>query len=157
MSVVAGERLFSSATIRTSAEGAAVLGGTIELTAAAVTLANAQLDASGSAGGGAVRVGGGYQGTPLSLGGANAGTVSVNPSTALQADALNQGNGGEVVVWAEGSASFRGRASARGGTAGGDGGVIEVSGREGLAYGGQADAGRPRAGRAACCWTPRTL
>jgi hypothetical protein len=57
ISVQAGERLFSSATMRANGEGASGSGGTIEVTAPKVTLAAAQLEASGAAGGGAVRVG----------------------------------------------------------------------------------------------------
>ena len=157
ISVQAGERLFSSATMRANGEGASGSGGTIEVTAPKVTLAAAQLEASGAAGGGAVRVGGGYQGRPLSLGGSNATSTSVNGSSTLKADATGRGDGGQVVVWAEGSTTYRGSASARGGAGGGNGGSIEVSGKEQLVYGGQADARAPQGTAGSLLLDPKNI
>ncbi|MEY2644009.1 MAG: hypothetical protein RLZZ611_658, partial [Cyanobacteriota bacterium] len=157
ISVQAGERLFSSATMRANGEGASGSGGTIEVTAPKVTLAAAQLQASGAAGGGAVRVGGGYQGRPLSLGGSNATSTSVNGSSTLKADATGRGDGGQVVVWAEGSTTYLGNASARGGAGGGNGGAIEVSGKEQLVYGGQADARAPQGTAGSLLLDPKNI
>lgn len=68
----------------------------------------------------------------------------MNGASTLKADATGNGNGGEVVVWSEQSASFRGSVSAKGGVAGGDGGVLEVSGKEQLTFGGRGDASAPK-------------
>ncbi|MCP9824969.1 hypothetical protein KBY78_06095, partial [Synechococcus sp. EJ6-Ellesmere] len=87
ISIQAGKSLFTSATATALGTGAGAKGGTIELTAPTVNLAAARIDASGSGGGGAVRVGGGYQGQPLSLGGANASSTTVNAASTLEADA----------------------------------------------------------------------
>ncbi|MFS6827480.1 YDG domain-containing protein [Cyanobium sp. ATX-6F1] len=144
ISVQAGKSLFTSSTASALGTGAGAKGGTIEFSAPTVHLAAAQLDASGSGGGGAVRVGGGFQGQALSLGGANASSTTVTAASSLKADATDLGNGGQVVVWSEQSTSFRGSVSAKGGPNGGDGGVLEVSGKEQLLFGGMGDASAPK-------------
>ena len=111
----------------------AVLGGDIEVR-------GAQIDASGSFGGGQVNIGGSFQGKgPLP----NAENVTVDARTRISADAQARGDGGNVVVWSDGKTDFAGRISARGGSAGGNGGSAEVSGKE-LSYTGQADLRAPR-------------
>jgi hypothetical protein len=69
--------------------------------------------------------------------------ITVNPASLLSANAVRNGNGGQVVVWAEGETIFAGQISARGGAAGGDGGSAEVSGQAGLAWQGQVDLAAP--------------
>jgi hypothetical protein len=129
-------RLFSSG--RHQATGSAG-DGAIDLLGREVVLAGATVDASGAAGGGSVRVGGDFQGRNPAV--VNAQTVTVTPATTLRADARQTGTGGRVVVWADQATTFDGTVSARGGPAGGSGGFIEVSSRDGLSYGGAADAG----------------
>src|SRR5262249_61452734 len=90
-------------------------------------------------GGSTVCIGGDFQGRKATVGDAEA--VTVTGATTLRADALRQGNGGRVSVWADAQTSFAGTVSARGGPAGGAGGFIEVSGKGNLAYAGTADAG----------------
>ncbi len=48
-----------------------------------------------------------------------------------------------MVVWAEGLTRFRGTISARGGTRSGDGGLVEVSGKQQLSYQGLVDTTAP--------------
>ncbi|MBL8345139.1 MAG: filamentous hemagglutinin N-terminal domain-containing protein [Rubrivivax sp.] len=119
--------------------GAGQAGGRIEVLGDRVTLASgARLDASGTAGGGTVHVGGDWQGrgdTP------RAGTTTVAAGASIAADARGQGAGGEVVVWSDGRTAYAGGISARGGAAGGDGGRVEVSGRGTLDFAGTVDAG----------------
>src|SRR5439155_16788557 len=128
-------RLYSSG--RQLATGS--IGGSVHLLGREVVLVGAAVDVSGEAGGGAVRIGGDFQGRHAAV--RNAQAVTVTGATTLQADALGRGNGGRVIVWADGDTSFAGTVSARGGSAGGAGGFIEVSGRGNLAYAGTADAG----------------
>jgi len=96
-----------------------------------------------------VRVGGGWQG--LERGVRNAWETLVERDVSLRADggagAAGRGDGGEVVVWSDGTTRFAGRISARGGWRGGDGGRAEVSGRAHLYMRGLADLRAPR-GRA---------
>jgi hypothetical protein len=58
----------------------------------------------------------------------------------LSADANGLGKGGTVVAWSDGVTQFAGSIFARGGEAGGDGGVVETSGLEGLGVEGSVDA-----------------
>ena len=102
-------------------------GGVIRLLGPRVGLAEARVDASGPAGGGKVLVGGDESG-----GGSvpTADSTYVSADSSVSADALASGDGGKVVVFAEGFANVRGRLSARGGPDGGNGGFVETSGRE---------------------------
>lgn len=117
--------------------GAGEAGGKISVTGNAVELTGtARLDASGDTGGGSVLVGGNWQGQgPLR----NAQMTTVASGATLQADALGNGDGGTVVVWADGTTRFNGSISARGGATGGDGGAVEVSGKQALGFAGTVD------------------
>ena len=53
--------------------------------------------------------------------------------------ALLRGNGGRVSIWADRSTRFLGSISARGGLQVGDGGFVEVSGKDTLNFGGRVD------------------
>ncbi len=78
--------VYSSATLSARGTGQGAKGGQIDMSADSVQLRAALLDASGDAGGGKIRVGGGYQGLGADLG--NARAVGVNGSTLLRADAI---------------------------------------------------------------------
>ena len=52
----------------------------------------------------------------------------IDGETALRADALRYGDGGEIIVWGEEMARVHGEISVQGGRAGGDGGFVETSG-----------------------------
>jgi filamentous hemagglutinin family protein len=128
-----------------SAQGAGGQGGRIDVLGARVELADAaRLDASGTLGGGRMRVGGGLQGQEADV--ANAQHTTVAAGAQLLADARTQGDGGRVIVWADDTARVHGSISARGGPQGGDGGFIETSGKRMLEVTRAADASAP-AGR----------
>jgi filamentous hemagglutinin family protein len=117
-------------------------GGTVQVLGDKVLLApGASIDVSGESGGGTVLVGGDYQGSNTSV--QNASRVYVASDTSLKADATGDGNGGKVVVWADGDTRFAGSISARGGAQGGNGGFVEVSGKEHLDMQGQIDVAAP--------------
>ncbi len=101
-------------------------GGTVAVTGTNVALASgATIDASGAAGGGTVLIGGDFHGVgPLP----NATTTTIAAGAAITADALTNGNGGNVAVWSNGTTVFAGSISAEGGAAGGNGGYVETSG-----------------------------
>lgn len=116
-------------------------GGRIEVLGDHVTLAaGARLDASGQAGGGTLHVGGAWQGQGDSY---RAQDVLVAAGAQLAADALGQGDGGEVVVWSDGHTAYSGNISARGGQAGGNGSRVEVSGKQTLDFNGDVDLAAP--------------
>jgi hypothetical protein len=113
-------------------------GGSIMATARQVQIdGTAVLDASGALGGGEVLVGGGYQGHDTRL--SNSQTTLVAAGAQLKADATVQGDGGTVVVWADGATRYEGSLSARGGALGGNGGRAEVSGKQFLDFRGLVD------------------
>ncbi|HEY9886794.1 MAG TPA: CHAT domain-containing protein, partial [Candidatus Obscuribacterales bacterium] len=65
----------------------------------------------------------------------------VDAASTLAADALSNGAGGRVIVWADDTTTFAGSITARGGSAGGDGGWVETSGRRTLNFAeGRVDA-----------------
>ena len=115
-------------------------GGLVEIVGARISVTDALIDASGDAGGGTVHIGGDYQG-----GGdlSTATTTLIGPDVRIHADAISAGDGGEVVVWADGFTRFDGRISARGGSVAGDGGRAEVSGKETLVFRGDVDLRAP--------------
>jgi filamentous hemagglutinin family protein len=111
-------------------------GGTIAVLGDRVGLVGANLDASGLSRGGNVFVGGDYQG---------AGTLPpasqtfISSDSVINANATQTGNGGRVIVWANQTTNFGGTINARGGATGGDGGFVEVSGKETLQFRGNVD------------------
>ena len=117
-------------------------GGAIALFGEEVRLLGTRLDASGDRGGGEILVGGDFQGRTGQIPGAtNARNTFVNPTSHLNADARSFGDGGRVVVWSDEDTQFFGNITARGGESRGNGGTIEVSGKNELTFGGFADAG----------------
>jgi filamentous hemagglutinin family protein len=123
---------------QTTARASAGRGGSVQALGDFVTLGEAAvIDVSGDMGGGAVLVGGGYQGADPTI--RNARLTSVASGALIRADATGSGDGGRVVVWSDQMTDFFGHISARGGASGGDGGFAEVSGKEQLAFRGTAD------------------
>ncbi|MEO8524487.1 MAG: YDG domain-containing protein [Caldimonas sp.] len=117
--------------------GAAGQGGTIKVLGDRVGLTGtARVDASGGSGGGTILVGGNWQGKGTEQ---NATNTYVGSGVVLDASATGNGDGGKVVVWADGHTSYAGQLQARGGAAGGDGGQAEVSGKQTLDFQGGAD------------------
>jgi filamentous hemagglutinin family protein len=112
------------------------VGGNINVLGDQVQLLSANLDASGTDGGGNVRIGGDYQGKGTIP---NASDTFVSADTNIKADALSQGKGGQVIAWADKSNRFLGKISARGGLNSGNGGFAEVSGKQSLEFKGLAD------------------
>jgi len=113
-------------------------GGDITVTGEAVTaLDGAVLDASGNYGGGDIRFGGAYQGggnTP------RAQYAYVAQNAILRSDAKEEGDGGDVVVWADVGTGFHGLITANG-AKGGKGGSVETSGKKFLQALGSVSAG----------------
>ncbi|MFT5416820.1 MAG: filamentous hemagglutinin family protein, partial [Gammaproteobacteria bacterium] len=111
-----------------------VLGDDVSLTAATIT-AN-----SGIGAGGQIRIGGDYQGAEALRA---AATTTVDATSQVQANAGEDGLGGTVIIWSDEETIFSGQAAARGGANSGDGGLVEVSGKETLRFSGAVDVGAP--------------
>lgn len=101
----------------------------------------ALLDASGRLGGGKVLVGGDFQGSNPAV--RNASQTRVAAAAVLRADATENGDGGKVIVWSDGTTVAAGQLSARGGALGGNGGLIETSGKQRLVFAARADTRAP--------------
>ncbi|WP_379955023.1 filamentous hemagglutinin N-terminal domain-containing protein, partial [Emcibacter nanhaiensis] len=138
ISVDGGGKFASSGSYR--ADGVQGEGGYIDITANAVYLLSADIDASGGDSGGLVRIGGAFQGgkTPdpaqpyydsfLGRWGdtdsiRNADTSFVNDATAINVSGGN-GQGGTVVVWSDTQTTFLGSVDATGAVGGGS---VELS------------------------------
>ncbi|MBU6476095.1 MAG: filamentous hemagglutinin N-terminal domain-containing protein, partial [Alphaproteobacteria bacterium] len=110
-------------------------GGRVDVTGNQIALNDAQVNVDGTSAGGQVYLGAGLSGaqdgtdTP-------AVTTDVSAGSVINADATNKGNGGTVVVWGSQHTGFYGTATARGGTKGGNGGMVEVSTGAGVDFAG---------------------
>ncbi|GJL82182.1 MAG: hypothetical protein DHS20C01_18160 [marine bacterium B5-7] len=116
------------------------IGGDVAITGRDVVLEAARIDASGDQGGGRVRIGGDYQGKGDL---ARSDRTRLDAATRINADARVAGDGGEVIVWSDGDTDTRALLTARGGATGGDGGLVETSGKGTLAFGQPADVSAP--------------
>ncbi|NQT20981.1 MAG: filamentous hemagglutinin N-terminal domain-containing protein, partial [Planctomycetes bacterium] len=111
-------------------------GGAITVLGDRVAIVDATIDASGDAGGGTVLIGGDFQG------GGELPTASrtyVSTDSTITADAITEGDGGKLIVWADELTGFFGSLSARGGANSGDGGFAEISGAQSLISRGTVD------------------
>ncbi|HTV85787.1 MAG TPA: filamentous hemagglutinin N-terminal domain-containing protein, partial [Dyella sp.] len=115
-------------------------GGSVQVLSDQDVGVTGNIDASGTQGGGSIRVGGGYQGGE---GLQTAQATYVGPTATLDADATQSGNGGSVVVWGNQVNNFFGSITARGGALDGNGGSVETSSHYGLDAQGSVDASAP--------------
>jgi len=121
--------VWNSGTIE--AKGDVGKGGHIEVLGERVALLDkAQVDVSGETGGGEVLIGGDYQGKNPDV--QNATVTYVGEDTSIKADAVTNGDGGKVIVWANETAQIHGDISAKGGSESGNGGFVETSAKENL-------------------------
>ncbi len=123
----AGEQgtLTDYGTIDVSNPAAGAQGGTVDLLGNQVNLlGQARVDASGDGGGGTVLVGGDSHGANPEV--RDASFTFVGPNVQVAADALNNGDGGRIVVWSNEATVVQGRLSAVGGSSG-NGGFVETS------------------------------
>lgn len=125
--------------------------GRVELLGDRVILRDqAQIDVSAVGGGGTVLIGGDFQGKGTVP---NAQSTFVGPNVTINANGISpptplphhpltpspQSHGGRVIVWADDTTRFYGQVNARGGQQAGNGGFVEISGKNHLAFAGQVD------------------
>ena len=136
-------------TIRLVAAGSAQVsgstkaaGGKIEILGDSVDIQQgANIDASDSAGGGEILIGGDRQGLNPDI--QNATSTTIEQGAEVHADGLGNADGGKVIVFAENDVHVQGEVTARGGEQGGDGGFIETSGLQQLDITQTPDASAP--------------
>lgn len=123
-------------------------GGEVQLFGENILLTDrAAIDVSGWAGGGRVELGIDQGGNPdgggivLASMKPNRSTVYMEAGAAIDADAVRHGDGGTVILFAD-RTRMAGSITARGGSDGGDGGFVELSG-DALDYPGSVDTKAP--------------
>jgi filamentous hemagglutinin family protein len=137
LAVGQGEFLTLAGGTVTSTGSLTAPGGTIQVLGERVgLLENARIDVSSQTGGGTVLIGGGFQGQGNIP---KAERTFVGSGVTINADAFKSGNGGNVIIWADEVTGFYGNISARGGIEAGNGGFVEVSGKEHLIFRGTVD------------------
>ncbi|VTS65268.1 Uncharacterised protein [Streptococcus dysgalactiae subsp. equisimilis] len=94
-----------------------------------VLASSASVDARGAAQGGSVRIGGDFQGRGELP---RAKNTTLDKGASIDVSATGKGNGGLAVVWSDGNTRMDGRILARGGAQGGNGGLVETSGKVNL-------------------------
>jgi filamentous hemagglutinin family protein len=135
---VPGER--GDAIVSGSLDASGEVGGAVQVLGDRIALLGADINASGTNGGGTVLIGGDYQGQGTVP---TASRTYVSADSSIAVDALRTGNGGEAIVWADQATQFYGSITARGGSQAGDGGFVEVSGLESLDFQGTVNATAP--------------
>src|SRR5919199_2936915 len=111
-------------------------GGNVNILGEKVGVIAGNINASGINGGGNVLIGGDYQGLGTVP---NALRTFVSRDSTINADAVSNGQGGRVIVWADEATRFNGNITARGGLFSGNGGFAEVSGKQSLDFQGLVD------------------
>lgn len=122
-----------------SANGSFGVGGEVVVTGQSVVINdNATISSDGATLGGRVRVGGDFQGRDTGL--READLLTVSSGARLSADSTG-GNAGTVIAWANHDTVFFGDVSATASGPSGNGGLVEVSGKEYLYFDGSASVG----------------
>ena len=130
-----------SGVVSAAGTGTGSAGGLVTVEGREVTLQTATVDASGTAGGGTVLIGGGWQGRDASI--ANSRNTSVDAASKINVSGVGNASAGKAVVWSDGNTRYSGLIDARGGATGGNGGQVEVSGKENLAFDGMVRVNAP--------------
>ncbi|WP_161607258.1 two-partner secretion domain-containing protein [Prochlorothrix hollandica] len=122
-------------------------GGSVQFWGQSVGLLDgASIDVSGQTGGGTVLLGGSAQGSHLIF---NTLRTYIAPEARIEANALESGDGGTVIVWSDEVTGFYGTISARGAAAieglgnPAKGGFVEVSSQGHLIFRGDVDTATP--------------
>ncbi|MBK4732667.1 CHAT domain-containing protein [Oxynema sp. CENA135] len=118
--------------------------GAIQVLGDRVGVLDAAIDASSIAGGGDIWIGGDLRGggtLPTARQSAIGSNSTVKANAIAGAD--SSGNGGRIIIWADDLTRFSGTVEARGVGKGGNGGFVEISGKERLIFNGSADLSAP--------------
>ncbi len=106
-------------------------GGDVKLQGINIGLFDdASVTATGVNGGGQILIGGDREGLNPQV--KNSDFVYVGENTNVTVDAVQSGDGGKLIVFAEDTARIYGHLSAKGGELKGDGGFVETSGKKGF-------------------------
>ncbi len=118
--------------------------GNITILGDKIGIFHSHLNASGEAGGGQILVGGDVRGQGNLP---KAQRIYVSSDSLFQANTLSGtagiGNGGKIIFWSTDTTSFSGSINALAGSNGGNGGFVEVSGKQNLFFLGDIDTNAP--------------
>ncbi len=118
----AGTTIVSGVVDVSQTQNSETVAGRINILGERIGLFNTEVNASGINGGGIVRIGGNYRGgSDLPT----ANQVFINSNSQIIADALQTGNGGEIIIWSDDFTQFFGQISAQSNR--GEGGFVEIS------------------------------
>ncbi|MCB1071853.1 MAG: filamentous hemagglutinin N-terminal domain-containing protein [Chlamydiia bacterium] len=118
-------------------------GGEIHILGEKVALLeNGFLDISSDPGGGEILFGGSFKGKNPDI--LNSEYSYVDKNATINVSSLVNGNAGQAIVWSDGLTSFHGVIIARGGDEGGNGGLVEISGKSRLNMTGTTDRTAPK-------------
>ncbi|MGK7926148.1 MAG: filamentous hemagglutinin N-terminal domain-containing protein, partial [Spirulina sp.] len=132
------------------------LGGKIEILGTKINISeNSQIDVSAPLEGGIILIGGDERrrgNLPT------ADRVYIGEDVSIRANAIGAiGDGGQVIIWAEEITGFYGEIEARGGFHFGNGGFVEVSGKEYLIFSGFVDVSAPNGYNGIILLDPRNM
>ena len=129
--------VFNTGTIEAKGAVDDLSGGLITILGDTITIGDGSfVTASGGADGGTIKIGGEYQG---GNGLPTSDKVYILEHAILNAESRKRGKGGTIILWSDDHTTFLGHADVSGGVEGGDGGFIEVSGKNTLAFTGTVD------------------
>ncbi len=140
--------------INAACQTSGCVGGGVTVVGDRVALLQTNLDASGTQGGGTVRLGGNYQGQGTLP---RASQVFVDRNSTLRVDATQRGDGGQVILWSDQATQFQGQISAKGGSQGGNGGQVEVSSLGNLGVQGSIDVSATTGRSGSVLFDPRNI
>ncbi|MGK7947064.1 MAG: filamentous hemagglutinin N-terminal domain-containing protein, partial [Microcystaceae cyanobacterium] len=104
-------------------------GGNITVVGNRVEVTGGRINAIGDHNGGKIRIGGDVMGNGEIP---TAEVTVIDSATVINASSQQEGMGGEVIIFGNDSTTFEGIVSARGGVLEGDGGFVEISGKNNL-------------------------
>lgn len=137
---VDGELDVSAADTALSANNVPIAGGTVKVLGERPHITqNAQIDASGN-GGGQILIGADLVENDRVD---RAAFTTIDKGARLVANGGEQGNGGDVRVWADDTVAYAGSIAARGGNKRGDGGYVELAAGRILQFDGTVDVSAP--------------
>ena len=129
--------IINTGTIRADAYLPDLSAGTITILSDAITIGDGSyVSATADVNGGTILIGGEYQGgggLPTS------DRIFLSEHAILNASSRRRGDGGRIILWSDTNTRFLGHADVSGGTEGGNGGFIEISGKETLDYRGSVN------------------
>ncbi|ACK69519.1 filamentous hemagglutinin family outer membrane protein [Gloeothece citriformis PCC 7424] len=111
-------------------------GGQVNIIGDQISLINANINATGTRGGGIVQIGANSQGQDITT---TASRIAINGNSSIDVSAIDTGEGGQVIISGNTYTNVVGQIRSRGGQEEGNGGYIKIVGVNGLDFQGTVD------------------